>query len=152
VHPSAIDSDDNGDDLPPSPLRLTHKWKGKGRAKAFDEGDNDKQDYNEEQEVNEDKSDKGPAKKGRLPLEAVSKAQELGWTTIKAAKALGKEYGKSARVIPIEAGLATKAMCKESPWNQHQMWFKTFSPPSQEHMYIPLQVCMVCLHSLQRIS
>ncbi|KAG2108119.1 hypothetical protein BD769DRAFT_1675379 [Suillus cothurnatus] len=60
VRPSAIDSDDNG------------------RAKAFDEGDNDKQDYNEEQEVNEDKSDKGPAKKGRLPLEAVSKAQELG--------------------------------------------------------------------------
>ncbi|KAG1812256.1 uncharacterized protein BJ212DRAFT_1301754 [Suillus subaureus] len=44
-------------------------------------------------------------------------------------KALGIEYGKSARVILIEAGLATKAMCKESPWNQHQTWFKTFSPP-----------------------
>ncbi|KAG1822593.1 uncharacterized protein BJ212DRAFT_1296608 [Suillus subaureus] len=106
--------------------------KGKAKAKAFDEGDNDKQDYNEEQEVNEDKSDEGPAKKGRLPLEAVSKVQELGQTTIEAAKALGIEYGKSARVILIEAGLAMKATHKESPWNQHQMWFKTFSPPSQE--------------------
>ncbi|KAG2065154.1 hypothetical protein BDR04DRAFT_1161744 [Suillus decipiens] len=114
--------DNNGNDPPLSPLRLAHKGKGKGKGKVFDEGDNDEQDYNEEQEVNKDKSDKGPAKKGRLPLEAVSKAQELG-----------------ARVILIEAGLAMKAMRKESPWNQHQTWFKTFSPPSQEHMYIPLR-------------
>ncbi|KAG1882377.1 hypothetical protein F4604DRAFT_1921545 [Suillus subluteus] len=110
AHPSAVD--------------------GKGRAKEFDD-DDDEQDYNDDQEVNEDKSDEGPAKKGRLPLEAVLKAQELGRTTVEAAKALGKEYGKSARVILIEAGLVTKATRKESPWNQHQMWFKTFSPPSE---------------------
>ncbi|KAG1781438.1 hypothetical protein EV702DRAFT_1192927 [Suillus placidus] len=85
-----------------------------------------------EQEVNKHKSDEGPTKKGRVPSEAVSKVQELGCTTIEAVKALGIEYGKSARVILIEAGLATKATCKESPWNQHQTWFKTFSPPSQE--------------------
>ncbi|KAG1803294.1 uncharacterized protein BJ212DRAFT_1487084 [Suillus subaureus] len=106
-------ADEENDNPPPSPLRLTCKGKGKGKAKAFDEGDNNEQDYNEEQEVNEDKSDEGPAKKGRLPLEAVSKAQELGRTTVEAVKALGIEYGKSAR-------------------NQHQTWFKTFSPPSQE--------------------
>ncbi|KAG1904973.1 uncharacterized protein F5891DRAFT_976551 [Suillus fuscotomentosus] len=115
ARPSAVDGDDNSDDPSLSPLRLTHEQKGKGRAKAFDKGDNDEQDYNEEQEVNEDKSDKGPAKKGRLPFEVVLKVQELG-----------------ARVILIEVGLATKATRKESPWNQHQTWFKTFSPPSQE--------------------
>ncbi|KAG2738786.1 hypothetical protein P692DRAFT_20882340 [Suillus brevipes Sb2] len=65
ARPSAVDGDDNGDDPPPSPLRLTHEGKGKGKAK-----------------------------KGRLPLEAVSKAQELGRTTVEAAKALGIEYGK----------------------------------------------------------
>ncbi|KAG1882246.1 hypothetical protein F4604DRAFT_1921988 [Suillus subluteus] len=131
ARPSAVDGDDNDGGSPPSPLRLTRERKGKGRAKEFDD-DDDEQDYNDEQEVNEDKSDEGPAKKGRLPLEAVLKAQELGRTTVEAAKALGKEYGKSARVILIEAGLVTKATRKESPWNQHQTWFKTFSPPSEE--------------------
>ncbi|KAG1738080.1 uncharacterized protein EDB91DRAFT_1082840 [Suillus paluster] len=114
ARPSAVDGDGNDGGPPPSPLRLTRERKGKGRAKEFDD-DDDEQYYNDDQEVNEDKSDEGPAKKGRLPLEVVLKAQELGRTTVEAAKALGKEYGKSARVILIEAGLVMKATRKESP-------------------------------------
>jgi hypothetical protein len=139
AHPSANDEDDNdGDGDPsPSPPRLSRKQKGKGRAKAVDEDDDD------EQEVNEDRTDEGPAKKGRLPLEVVLKAQELGRTTVEAAKALGKVYGKSARVILIEAGLAMRVTRKESPWNQHQTWFKTIHPISRERMCIHLQLCAV---------
>ncbi|KAJ8587513.1 hypothetical protein M405DRAFT_863664 [Rhizopogon salebrosus TDB-379] len=110
----------------PSPPQLSRKQKGKGRAKVFDEDDND------EQEVNEDRTDEGPAKKGRLLLEVVLKAQELGQTTVEAAKVLVKVYGKSARVILIEAGLAMRVTRKESPWNQHQTWFKTIHPISRE--------------------
>ncbi|OJA15094.1 hypothetical protein AZE42_13809, partial [Rhizopogon vesiculosus] len=37
-----------------------------------------------------------------------------------------------ARTILIEAELAKKATRKESPWNQHQAWYRTAFPASGE--------------------
>ncbi|KAJ8582612.1 hypothetical protein M405DRAFT_867687, partial [Rhizopogon salebrosus TDB-379] len=97
-----------------------------------EDGEDDPEDGEDEDEDRSTKHDKGSAKKGRLPQEAVAKVQELGWKTVAAAEAIGKEYGKSARTILIEAGLARKAICKESTWNQHQAWYGTAFPASEE--------------------
>ncbi|KAG2039380.1 hypothetical protein BDR03DRAFT_1009011 [Suillus americanus] len=67
------------------------------------------------------------------PQRLESLQQELGQNTLEAAKALGKEYGKSVRMILIEAGLTMKATQKESLWNQHQMWFAAAWPHLKEH-------------------
>ncbi|KAG1838528.1 hypothetical protein DFJ58DRAFT_733783 [Suillus subalutaceus] len=83
----------------------------------------------DEHHGSEDEDNKDFVKtKGRMPQVGILKAQELGKKTLEAAKTLGQEYGKSARTILIEAGLAMKATCKESPWNQHQMWFAATHP------------------------
>jgi hypothetical protein len=152
---SACNDNDDGGHGPPlaSPPRLSAKEKGKDRARAVDdddergdEGEDDPEDdpENDPEDEDEDRStkhDKGSAKKGRLPQEAVSKAQELGRKTVAAAEAIGKEYGKSARTILIEAGLARKAIRKESTWNQHQAWYGTAFPASEERMYIHWHLC-----------
>jgi len=155
------DNDDGGHGPPlASPPRLSAKEKGKDRAQVVDddergdEGEDDPEDDpedgeddpddGEDEDEDEDRStkhDKGSAKKGRLPQEAVSKAQELGRKTVAAAEAIGKEYGKSARTILIEAGLARKAIRKESTWNQHQAWYGTTFPASEERMYIHWHLC-----------
>lgn len=148
---SAHNDNDDSDHGPPlaSPPRLSAKEKGKGTAKVVDEGrDDEDEDEDDGEDDDEDgdedrstKHDKGSAKKGRLPQEAVSKAQELGRKTVAAAAAIGKEYGKSARTILIEAGLAKKAIRKESPWNQHQAWYGTAFPASEERMCIHWHLC-----------
>jgi hypothetical protein len=106
-----------------------------------DDPEDGEDDGEDEDELRSTKHDKGSAKKGRLPQEAVSKAQELGRKTVAAAEAIGKEYGKSARTILIEAGLARKAIRKESTWNQHQAWYGTAFPASEERMYIHWHLC-----------
>jgi hypothetical protein len=148
------DNDDGGHGPPlVSPPWLSAKEKGKDRARAVDdddergdEGEDDpedgKDDGKDEDEDRSTKHDKGSAKKGRLPQEAVSKVQELGQKTVAAVEVIGKEYGKSVRTILIEAGLARKAICKESTWNQHQVWYGTAFPASEEHtMYIHWHLC-----------
>jgi hypothetical protein len=141
------DSDDGGHGPPlASPPRLSAKEKGKDRARAVDDDDERGDEGEDDPEDGEDedrstKHDKGSVKKGRLPQEAVSKAQELGRKTVAAAEAIGKEYGKSARTILIEAGLARKAIRKESTWNQHQAWYGTAFPASEECMYIHWHLC-----------
>lgn len=105
---------------PPSPSRLTATQKQKSKVMV---------DFNENND-SEDEDDKDFVKiKGRIPQAGISKAQELGKNTLEAARAIGKEYGKSARTILIEAGLTMKATRKESPWNQHQTWFAATCPP-----------------------
>ncbi|KAG1807139.1 uncharacterized protein BJ212DRAFT_1303598 [Suillus subaureus] len=104
---------------PPSPPRLTAKQKQK--LKVMVEVD--------EHHRSEDEDDEDFVKtKGRMPQVGILKAQELGKKTLEAARTLGQEYGKSARTILIEAGLTMKATCKESLWNQHQMWFAATHP------------------------
>ncbi|KAJ8580672.1 hypothetical protein M405DRAFT_869310 [Rhizopogon salebrosus TDB-379] len=146
---SAYNDNDDGGHGPPlaSPPQLSAKEKGKDRARAVDdddewgdEGEDDPEDDpkdgeddgEDEDEDRSTKHDKGSAKKGRLPQEAVSKVQELGRKTVAAVEVIGKEYGKSARTILIEAGLARKAIRKESTWNQHQAWYGTAFPASEE--------------------
>ncbi|KAG1723151.1 hypothetical protein EDB19DRAFT_1916250 [Suillus lakei] len=84
----------------------------------------------DENHDSEDKDDEDFVKtKGRMPQAGILKARELGQNTLEAARALRKEYGKSARTILIKAGLTMKATRKESPWNQHQTWFAAAWPP-----------------------
>ncbi|KAG2047009.1 hypothetical protein BDR06DRAFT_1014263 [Suillus hirtellus] len=63
-----------------------------------------------------------------MPQVGILKVQELGKKMLEATKTLGQEYGKSARMILIEAGLTMKATHKESLWNQHQTWFAATHP------------------------
>lgn len=123
VDAAANDGDDN-EGVPasnsPSPSWLTATQKQKSKVMV---------DFNENND-SEDEDDKDFVKiKGRIPQAGISKAQELGKNMLEAARAIGKEYGKSARTILIEAGLMMKATRKESPWNQHQTWFAATCPP-----------------------
>jgi hypothetical protein len=114
---------------PARPFRLSANGKQKGPAAAADHGDDaegcDEEDTSEDEDVITHKA-------GRLSKEGVLKAEEFGKKVMAEATAIGKEFGKHRRVILIEAGLATKATRKESPWNQHQAWFPTILPPSKE--------------------
>ncbi|KAG1838869.1 hypothetical protein DFJ58DRAFT_845911 [Suillus subalutaceus] len=96
---------------PPSPPRLTSTQKQKSKVMA---------EVNEHNGSKDDDDEDFVKTKGRLPQAGILKAQELGKNTLEAARALGKEYGKSVRTILIEAGLTMKATHQESPWNQHQ--------------------------------
>ncbi|KAG1890427.1 uncharacterized protein F5891DRAFT_1198234 [Suillus fuscotomentosus] len=121
---AAANDGDNDDGSPasnpPSPSQLTARQKQKSKVMV---------DVNEHND-SKDEDDKDFVKiKGRIPQAGISKAQELGKNMMEAARAIGKEYGKSARTILIEAGLMMKATWKESPWNQHQMWFAVTCPP-----------------------
>ncbi|KAG1887861.1 hypothetical protein F4604DRAFT_1916717 [Suillus subluteus] len=107
---------------PPSPSRLTATQKQKSKVVAEVNENHDSEDEDDEDFVKT---------KGRMPQAGILKARELGQNTLEAARALGKEYGKSARTILIEAGLTMKATRKESPWNQHQMWFAAAWPPAK---------------------
>ncbi|KAG1744523.1 uncharacterized protein EDB91DRAFT_1246650 [Suillus paluster] len=103
--------------------------KQKGPAAAADHG------YDAEGCDEEDPSEDEDGithKSGRLSKEGVLKAEEFGKRVMAEATAIGKEFGKHRRVILIEVGLATKATRKESPWNQHQAWFRTLLHPSKE--------------------
>ncbi|KAG1889067.1 uncharacterized protein F5891DRAFT_987486 [Suillus fuscotomentosus] len=97
---------------------------------------NDNADANpegcDEDQTSED-GDGATHKAGRLSKEGVLKTEEFGKRVMAEATAIGKEFGKHWRVILIKAGLAMKATCKESAWNQHQAWFPTVLPPSKEH-------------------
>ncbi|KAG1772921.1 hypothetical protein EV702DRAFT_1201191 [Suillus placidus] len=124
VDAAANDGDDNegspaSNPLSPSQLTATQKQKSKVMADVNENIDSEDED-DEEDFVKT---------KGRIPQACISKAQELGKNTLEAARVLGKEYGKSARTILIEAGLTMKATQKESPWNQHQTWFAATCPP-----------------------
>ncbi|KAG1721171.1 uncharacterized protein EDB91DRAFT_1088548 [Suillus paluster] len=104
--------------LSASRLMATQKQKSKVMADVNENIDSEDED-NEEDFVKT---------KGRIPQAGISKAQELGNNTLETTRALGKEYGKSVRMILIEAGLMMKATQKESLWNQHQTWFAATCP------------------------
>ena len=72
-----------------------------------------------------DDEDEGPQtiKPGRLPMEAIRKAQALGRRTTEKAEAIANEYGKTLATIMAAAGLSTKATRAESVWNMHQAWY-----------------------------
>ncbi|KIO03372.1 hypothetical protein M404DRAFT_27032 [Pisolithus tinctorius Marx 270] len=57
---------------------------------------------------------------GRLPIDALQKAQALGVCTTQEAQAIADEYGKTLVSIMATAGLTTKATWAESVWNIHQ--------------------------------
>ncbi|KAG2101586.1 uncharacterized protein F5147DRAFT_776589 [Suillus discolor] len=121
---AAANDGDNDDGSPasnpPSPSRLTARQKQKSKVMVDVNEHNDSEDEDDEDFVKI---------KGRIPQAGISKVQELGKNTMEAARAIGKEYGKSARTILIEAGLTMKATRKESLWNQHQTWFAVTCPP-----------------------
>ncbi|KAG2046092.1 hypothetical protein BDR06DRAFT_1039184 [Suillus hirtellus] len=104
----------------PSPSWLTATQKQKSKVVVDVNENNNSEDEDDEDFVKI---------KGRIPQAGISKAQELGKNTLEAAREIGKEYGKSARMILIKAGLTMKATWKESPWNQHQTWFAATCPP-----------------------
>ncbi|KAG1777887.1 hypothetical protein EV702DRAFT_1196684 [Suillus placidus] len=106
---------------PPSPSRLTATQKQKSKVMADVNENIDSEDEDDEEDF--------VKTKGRIPQACISKAQELGKNMLEATRVLGKKYGNSARTILIEAGLTMKATRKESPWNQHQMWFAATCPP-----------------------
>ncbi|KAG1871828.1 hypothetical protein DFJ58DRAFT_837143 [Suillus subalutaceus] len=108
---------------PSSPSRLMATQKQKFKVMADVNENNDSED--------EDDKEDFVKTKGRIPQAGISKVQKLRKNTLEAARALRKEYGKSARTILIEAGLTMKATRKESPWNQHQTWFTATCPPSE---------------------
>ncbi|KAG1778077.1 hypothetical protein EV702DRAFT_1196496 [Suillus placidus] len=118
---------------PARPFRLSANDKQKGPVVADDHGDdaNANAEGRDEDHTSED-GDRATHKAGRLSKEGVLKAEEFGKRVMAEATAIGKEFGKHQRVILIKAGLATKATRKESAWNQHQAWFPTVLPPSQE--------------------
>lgn len=143
AHLSTHNDVDDQDPPLTSPPQLSAKQNEKGRAKTVQHSNVDQSEDNDD-----DKNDEDFVKKGRLPEEAVIKAQELGQSTITAAIVIRKEYRKSCRTILIEVGLGRKATHKESPWNQLQTWFnKTVHPTSQECMYIQLCCCMLSNHN-----
>ncbi|OAX32280.1 hypothetical protein K503DRAFT_805350 [Rhizopogon vinicolor AM-OR11-026] len=123
------ESSDSDSDWATAEEKLSANGKQKGPAAAANHGD-DAEGCNEE-DTSEDE-DVITHKAGRLSKEGVLKAEEFGKKVMAEATAIGKEFGKHWRVILIEAGLATKATRKESPWNQHQAWFPTILPLSKE--------------------
>ncbi|KAG1776145.1 hypothetical protein EV702DRAFT_1198450 [Suillus placidus] len=62
--------------------------------------------------------------------EAIHKAVALGEKTVAEVKKIAKEYGKSARMILIQAGLAVKATRADNNWNMYQAWYKMKHPKS----------------------
>ncbi|KAG1856150.1 hypothetical protein F4604DRAFT_1932007 [Suillus subluteus] len=121
---AAANDGDNHKGVPasnsPSPSQLTATQKQKSKVMVDVNENNDSKDEDDEDFVKI---------KGRIPQAGILKAQELGKNMVEAARAIGKEYGKSARTILIEAGLTMKATRKESLWNQHQTWFAATCPP-----------------------
>ncbi|KAG1812795.1 uncharacterized protein BJ212DRAFT_1482864 [Suillus subaureus] len=98
------------------------------RAKQWAEAEADNNDDDSEGCNKEDKledGDKMMHKVGRLSKEAILAVHDFGKRVQEEATDIGKRFGKHWQVILMEAGLARKATCKESIWNQHQAWFKT---------------------------
>ncbi|KIO15003.1 hypothetical protein M404DRAFT_119469, partial [Pisolithus tinctorius Marx 270] len=71
-------------------------------------------------------------KHGRLPLEAIRKAQALGMKTTQEAHAIAMQYGKTLTSIMAAAGLTTKAMRAKLVWNMHQAWYAHTNPKTSE--------------------
>ncbi|KIM54119.1 hypothetical protein SCLCIDRAFT_31365 [Scleroderma citrinum Foug A] len=67
-------------------------------------------------------------KPGRLPANAIKKAQALGKHTTEEAQSIADEYGKSLGTIMGAAGLSAKATRAESVWNMHQAWYADAYP------------------------
>ncbi|KAI6019757.1 hypothetical protein F5J12DRAFT_780852 [Pisolithus orientalis] len=65
---------------------------------------------------------------GRLPIDALQKAQVLSVCTTQEAQAIANEYGKTLVSIMADAGLTTKATQAESVWNIHQAWYVSANP------------------------
>ncbi|KAG1845350.1 hypothetical protein F4604DRAFT_1688763 [Suillus subluteus] len=87
--------------------RLSAEGQQKGMAEAeADDPEDDSEGCDEEDKLED--GDETTRKVGRLSKEAILAVHDFG-----------------KRVILTEAGLARKATCKESIWNQHQAWFKT---------------------------
>ena len=65
----------------------------------------------EESDTDDEHKHKGlqTVKPGRLPMEAIRKAQVLGRRTTEEAEAIANEYGKTLATIMAAAGLSTKA-------------------------------------------
>jgi hypothetical protein len=114
--------DDDGSPAsnPLSPPQLTARQKQKSKVIVDVNENNNSKDKDNEDFVKI---------KRKIPQAGISKAQKLGKNTVEATRAIRKEYGKSARTILIEVGLTMKATQKESPWNQHQIWFAVTCPP-----------------------
>ncbi|KAG2085008.1 uncharacterized protein F5147DRAFT_782263 [Suillus discolor] len=100
-------------------MSANEKQKGLAAADHSDDAEG-----HDEEDTSEDK-DGITHKAGRLSKEEVLKAEEFGKRVMAKVTAIGKEFGKHQGLILIEAGLATKATCKESTWNLHQAWFPT---------------------------
>jgi len=71
---------------------------------------------------------------GRLPMEAIHKAQLLGEHTTQEAQAIVDGYGKTLLSIMTDAGLMTKATWAESVWNLHQAWYASSNPKTSGGM------------------
>ncbi|KAG1849433.1 hypothetical protein DFJ58DRAFT_842646 [Suillus subalutaceus] len=123
------ESSDSDSDWAAAEEKMSANDKQRGPAAAADHIDD--AEGRDEEDMSEDE-DGTTHKAGRLSKEGVLKAEEFGKRVMAEATAIGKEFGKHQRLILIEAGLATKATRKESPWNLHQAWFPTILPPSKE--------------------
>ncbi|KIM57576.1 hypothetical protein SCLCIDRAFT_28791 [Scleroderma citrinum Foug A] len=79
----------------------------------------------EESDADDEHEHEGPqtVKPGRLPMEAIRKAQALGRCATEEAEAIANKYGKTLATIMAAAGLSTKATRSESVWNMHQAWY-----------------------------
>lgn len=106
----------------PSPSTEGHQ-KGKAVAEA-DNNDDDFEGCDKEEDKLED-GDETMHKVGRLSKEVIMAVHDFGKRVQEKATEIGKQFGKHQQVILMEAGLARKATCKESIWNQHLAWFKT---------------------------
>ncbi|KIM52835.1 hypothetical protein SCLCIDRAFT_90697, partial [Scleroderma citrinum Foug A] len=73
-------------------------------------------------------------KPGRLPTNAIQKAQALGKHTTEEALSIANEYSKSLGTTMAAAGLSTKATQTELVWNMHQAWYADAYPKMErEH-------------------
>ena len=96
------------------PFVLTSRTAGGEGSDADDEGE-DTQSF----------------KPGRLPMNAIQKAQALGKRTTEEALSIANEYGKSLGTIMAAAGLSTKATWTKLVWNMHQAWYADAYPKTE---------------------
>ncbi|KAI6154731.1 hypothetical protein BKA82DRAFT_4347722 [Pisolithus tinctorius] len=101
---------------------------------------------NEENPCNAEQSSQS-FKHGRLPLEAIRKAQALGMKTTQEAHTIAMQYGKTPTSIMATAGLTTKATRAKSVWNMHQAWYAHTNPKTSE----AATCCIMVLTKMKKI-
>ena len=89
-------------------------------------------------DANDEGEDTQSFKPGRLPVNAIQKAQALGKHMTEEALSIANEYGKSLGTIMAAAGLSTKATQTESVWNMHQAWYADVYPKTERGIFLPI--------------